>query len=294
MLRFAEYLELQDFRDRTIEGYYRVARVMSDYCGKDPALLSEEDIRAFFVHVRCERGWAPKSTRKFVAGAKHFYRGMLGQECLILNEIKSKDRETLPTVLRLEEIRRILQHVRFQRYRMPLLLIFACGLRVGECLNLTVDDIDGPGNRLLVRDGKGGKDRYTILSTPVYRALQAYWRQHRNPRFLFPAVGYGSRTSEWARQHMGAAQESMHPHALSARMRLAAQAAGITKKATCHILRHSFATHLAAAGVPLHQIQAYLGHAHIETTMVYAHLTPISNEQAIKLIDGLIEPMLRR
>jgi integrase len=294
MHRFAEHLELQDFRDKTKCNYYRVINVISNHFDKDPALLEGEDLRAFFVHVRCERGWAPKTTRQFVAGSKHFYRGMLGQECLILDDIKSKDRETLPTVLTIKEIRRILQHVRFQRYRTPLLLIFASGLRVSECLNLTVDDIDGPGNRLLVRDGKSGKDRYTILSTPVYRALQAYWKQHRNPKFLFPAVGYGSRTSEWARQHMGAAQEPMHPQALSARMRLAAKAAGITKKATCHILRHSFATHLAAAGVPLHQIQAYLGHTHIETTMVYAHLTPINHEQAIKLIDGLIEPILRR
>ncbi len=174
------------------------------------------------------------------------------------------------------------------------MLIFACGLRVSECVNLTIDDIDGPGNRWFIRDGKGGKDRYTILSTPVYHALRDYWKQHRNPKYLFPAVGYGSRTSKWAREHMGAAQDSMHPHALSSRMREAARAAGVTKKATCHILRHSFATHLATAGVPLHQIQAYVGHAHIETTMVYAHLTPINHEQAIELIDELIEPILRR
>ena len=294
MHRFAEYLALQDFRDRTIAGYYRVPRVISKHFDKDPALLSEEEIRSFFVHARCERHWAPKSIRKFVAGAKHFYRGMLGQECLILNDIKSKDRETLPTVLTIEEIRSILLHVPFQRYRMPLLLIFACGLRLGECLNLTVDDIDGPGNRLFVRDGKGGKDRYTILSTPVYHALRNYWRQHCNPKWLFPAIGRGVSTSSVARERMGAALDSMHPHGLSCRLLAAKTAAGVTKRVTCHILRHSFATHLAAAGVPLHQIQSYLGHAHIETTMVYTHLTPINHEQAIKLIDALIEPILRR
>jgi len=294
MLRFAEYLELQDFRDRTIEVYYRVPRVMSDHFGKDPALLSEEELRAFFVHVRCERNWAPKSTRKFVAGAKHFYRGMLGQECLILNDIKSKDRESLPTVLRIEEIRSILSHVPFLRYRVPLLLIFASGLRVRECLHLTVDDVDGAGNRLFIRDGKGGKDRYTILSTRVYHALQAYWKQHRNAKWLFPAVGRGARSSSVTRERMGATLEPMHPHGLSCRLLAAARAAGVAKPVTCHILRHSFATHLAAAGVPLHQLQSYLGHAHIETTMVYTHLTPINHDQAIDLIDGLIEPILRR
>ena len=86
----------------------------------------------------------------------------------------------------------------------------------------------------------------------------------------------------------------MDPYALSSRMREATRSAGVTTKATCHILLHSFVPHLATTRVPLHQIKAYLGHAHIETTMVYAHLTPISHESAIGLIDELIKPILRR
>lgn len=96
---------------------------------------------------------------------------MLARPYESLNQIKARDRETLPTVLTSDEVARVIRAVPLLRYRTPLLLIYACGLRVRECIHLTLDDIDGPGNRLFVRDGKDGKDRYTILSTPVYQLL---------------------------------------------------------------------------------------------------------------------------
>lgn len=164
----------------------------------------------------------------------------------------------------------------------------------GGCAHLSVNDIDGPANRLFIRDGKGGKDRYTILSTQVYRLLQDYWRKHHNRHWVFPAVGRGSPDADKVRARMRIATEPMDPHGLGLRLLEGARAAGITKRVTCHILRHSFATHLAAAGVPLHQLQAYLGHAHIETTTVYTHLTPINHIEAIGYIDALIEPILCR
>lgn len=294
MLRFAQYLELQDFRQTTKCSYYRALRVISDHFSSDPALVSEEQLRSFFVYVRCERGWAPKSCRQFLAAAKHFYRGVLGLEYASLDAIRARDRETLPTVLRVDELQRLFGCVQLNRYRVPLLLIYACGLRVGECTHLTVDDIDGSGNRLFIRDGKGGKDRYTILSTIVYEQLQAYWKQHRNPKWLFPAVGRGSPSSQKVRARMHASIEPMQSHGLGLRLLEAARSAGITKKVTCHILRHSFATHLASAGVPLHQLQAYLGHANIETTTIYTHLMPINHVEAIAHIEALIAPILRR
>ena len=292
MRRFAEHLELQDFRLRTQQGYYRHLRLIGAHFKWDPKLVNEEQLRAYYVYKRSKGGWAPKSCRQSLAAAKHFYRAMLGKKYASLDLIKARDRETLPDVLTVDELRRLFAHVKFNRYRVPLLLIYACGLRVNECTHLTVNDIDGPGNRLFIRDGKGGKDRYTILSSVVYRLLQNYWRQHRNPRWLFPAVGRGSSANAPIR--MGAATDPMHSHGLGLRLLEAARAAGITKKVTCHVLRHSFATHLASAGVPLHQLQAYLGHAHIETTTVYTHLMPINHIEAIGHIEGFIEPILRR
>jgi site-specific recombinase XerD len=292
MRRFAEHLQLQDFRLRTMQGYYRHMGLISRHFKCDPSDVSEEQLREYYVHKRTKGGWAPKSCRQSLAAVKHFYRGMLGLEYGSLDAIKARDRETLPTVLTVDELRRLFAHVRFNRYRIPLLLIYACGLRVNECMHLTVDDIDGSGNRLFIRDGKGGKDRYTILSSVVYALLQCYWKHHKNPKWLFPAVGRGSSANAPAR--MGAATEPMDSHGLGLRLLEAARAAGITKRVTCHILRHSFATHLASAGVPLHQLQSYLGHAHIETTTVYTHLMPINHIEAIGHIEGLIAPILRR
>ena len=292
MRRFAEQLQLQDFRLRTMQGYYRHLGLIARYFKCDPSGVNEEQLRQYYVHQRTEGGWAPKSCRQSLAAAKHFYRGMLGLEFAVLDLIKARDRETLPTVLTVDELRRLFAHVRFNRYRVPLLLIYACGLRVNECMHLTVDDVDGPGNRLFIRDGKGGKDRYTILSTVVYHLLRAYWKRHKNPKWLFPSVGRGRCVNAPAR--MGASTEPMDSHGLGLRLLEAARAAEITKRVTCHILRHSFATHLASAGVPLHQLQSYLGHAHIETTTVYTHLMPINHIEAMGHIDALIEPILGR
>lgn len=294
MLRFAEYLELQDFRDRTSGSYYRAMRILSEHYGKDPEGLSEVQLRAFFVHLRRDRKWAPKSCRQMLAAVKHFYRGMLHLGFESLDEIKARDREVLPTVLSTEEVAQVIRAVPLLRYRMPLLLIYASGLRVRECIHLTVDDIDGAQNRLCIRDGKGGKDRYTILSTPVYEELRRYWAIHRNPKWIFPAVGRGLRDSQGAALHMRAAVDPMDTGSLRSHLLAAARKVGVSKKVTCHNLRHSFATHLAAAGVPLHQLQSYLGHAHIETTTIYTHLTPINHIEAIGYVDKLVAPILGR
>lgn len=285
---------MRDFRPRTAATYYRALRLIGEHFERDPAGLSEADLRGYFIHVRRELHWAPKSCRQFLAAAKHFYRGMLGMGMESLDQIKARDRETLPTVLTPHEVARVIAAVPLLRYRVPLLLIYACGLRVRECVGLTVDDVDGPGNRLFIRDGKGGKDRYTILGTPVYDELRRYWCFHRNRKWVFPAVGRGLRDSAGTIAHMRAATEAMDTNSLRSHLLAAARAVGVTKQVTCHNLRHSFATHLAAAGVPLHQLQAYLGHAHIETTTVYTHLTPISHVEAIGYVNALVAPILQR
>ena len=133
MLRFAEYLELQDFRQTTAANYYRALRLFSKHFDYDPSDLTEEQIRSYFAHVRSVLNWAPKSCRQHLAALKHFYRGMLGLGFESLDQIKARDRETLPTVLRPEKVARVLSAVPLLRYRVPLLLIYACGLRVRQC-----------------------------------------------------------------------------------------------------------------------------------------------------------------
>lgn len=292
MERFAEHLALRSFADITQENYYRAIRKIAEFHGADPASLDEEALRRYFVYAKCRKEWCPQTMRQALAGAKHFYRRMLRQKCGILGEIKAKDRESLPGVLDGREIQRIFVGIRLRRYRTPLLLLYASGLRISECIHLTVDDIKGSANKLLVRNGKGGKDHYTILSTAVYQELKRYWCHHRNPRWLFPEVGRGSRKTADVCRRMREATDPMGKGSLQQTLGRAVLEAGITKEAHPHTLRHSFATHLLEAGVPITQVQEYLGHAHVETTTIYTHLTPVCHQKAVDCIEGLVTPIL--
>lgn len=292
MQRFAEFLALRGFAFTTQQNYYRAIRLIGEFHSCDPAGLDEEALRRYFVHAKCDRDWAPKSLRQALAAGKHFYRGMLKQLCPLFDDIRAPDRQSLPIVLDQSELARIFPRIPFRRYRTPLLLCYASGLRISECIHLTVDDVKGSANKLFIRASKGGKDHYTILSTAMYRQLRDYWRHHRNPRWLFPEVGLGPRRSNDVAKRMGKAREPMGKSRLQQSLQEAVRQARITKNASPHTLRHSFATHLLEAGVPITQVQEYLGHAHVETTTIYTHLTPVCHRKAVDCIEGLVIPLL--
>lgn len=292
MLRFAKHLNLAGLSLRTIRGYYRVIDVMGRKLEKDPATLEEDQIRDYFVHVKCELKWEPKTIRQLLAACKHFYRGCLKRKLEILDTIKAPDREKLPEVLSQQEVIKILGKVRFRRYRTPLLLCYSSGLRIGECIHLQVEDIQMDRQRLFIRNSKGGKDHYTILTKPMYRDLQRYWLEHKNPRWLFPEIGWGHRSPDKIRERMHHADQPMGKLGISNALAYALKQVGIRRKVSCHTLRHSFATHLLEAGVPITQIQEYLGHASVETTSIYAHLTNVSHQKAIDCIEEVIKQLL--
>jgi len=149
-----------------------------------------------------------------------------------------------------------------------LLTAYAAGLRLNEVLHLRVSDIDSTRMTIRVEQGKGGKDRYTILSASLLEALRGYWRVQRPTTWLFPGRG----------------DRPMDPSALQRAYGLAKRRAGLTKPGGIHALRHAFATHLLEAGVDLHTIQRLLGHKSISTTTRYWHLTHASlTTQAARL-----------
>ncbi len=284
---FAEHLNLKDFRVRTAIAYYRDMRLIHDYFGKNPKYLTQKQIRSYIVHVKEDKQWAPQTIRKAIAAARMFYGDMLGKAWKLWDVVKVRDRETLPVVLDLDEVALIFKQMPFLRYKMPLELIYNCGLRLHECLNLTVNDIEGTHNRIVIRNGKGGKDRYVPLSALIHKRLQNYWRFHKNKLFIFPEVGRGVGTQKTLYKHMHHATRSMHPGSLRKTMADACLQAKIKKHATIHTLRHSYATHLHAMGVSIRQLQIYLGHSNIETTTLYTHLVPFSEQRSLKIIDEL-------
>jgi site-specific recombinase XerD len=210
----------------------------------------------------------------------------------VFSQLRVPDHHELPAVLTREHVIALLRHIRLRRYRTPVKLIYCCGLRLSECLNLTVHDIRGDEGKLWVRGGKGGKDRLVPVPRPMVEDLRNYWKFHRNPRLLFPNVGRGNTDPAGLAERMRVATEPM-PVSSIQRLIVAARKELNLPDASAHTLRHSFATHLVEAGASLHTVQGLLGHAWINTTMVYLHLTHRSQQDSRALVERLCDGLPR-
>lgn len=245
---------------RTIDTYvYWVADLAKHYhvC---PSRLSDEQINHYLRQELIRNRDAAWSTVNQALCAIRFLRGpVLHMEVSALYIPPRKREQRLPEVLTLDEVRRILEAHPKLRYRAMLTTIYGCGLRVGECAALRVADIDGEQMRVRVEQGKGKKDRYTVLPEATRKLLRDYYLQHRpDPRsWLFPGPsGYRHITTA---SIMRAYTE-------------AKKIAGIHKHGGVHTLRHCFATHHLQLGTDLVTLQRMLGHNNLKTTSRYLHV----------------------
>jgi integrase/recombinase XerD len=293
MKRFAELLVLRFNTPRTRHSYYRQMRLVHEFCATDPADITEQQFRDYVLHIKTKKLWKPKTIRQAAAGAKLFFVEMMGREdWTVFSQIRTKDLEELPAVLSRPQIIALLNHINLRRYRIPIKLIYCCGLRLAECLSLTIEDILGDEGKLWVRGAKGGKDRMVPIAKTMVEDLRRYWAIHRHPLLLFPCVGRGPCTPDKVAARMHRATSPMPVSSLQRLMVVAREELGIAA-ATPHTLRHSFATHLVEAGASLHTVQALLGHKQINTTMVYLHLTHRSEQDSLALVEKLSEELPR-
>jgi integrase/recombinase XerD len=288
LTRFREHVQLKGLAVRSVEAYLCLARQLAGWAGRDPAELSEEEVRGFFVFLKNDRGYAPQSMRQARASLTAFYLEMLGRDWQVFATVKTRDVFKLPVVLSRDEVRRVLAAVRLPRFSICLRLIYECGLRLGEALRVQTGDIDRAGRRLHVRLGKGGKDRFVPLSAAMLEDLTQWWKVHRNPLWLFPAIGTAWKATlrtDSASQALSQAEvmrqatAPMSESALQNVFHRAVVECRLNKKASIHTLRHSYATHLLEGGVSIRLISQYLGHATLEQTLVYTHLTAVSEAQ---------------
>lgn len=285
MARFADVLALRYDCHRTCHAYYRQIRLLHAHFSCDPAQLSEAQVREYFLFVKLRKQWQPKSIRQAAAAARLFYLQQLGQtDWTLFAQIRARDHDRLPPVLSRRQVRDLLAHIRLRRYRTPLKLIYCCGLRLSECLGLTIHDIRGAEHQLRIRGGKGDKDRMVPLAPAMYEELRQYWKFHRHPLLLFPNAGRGDRSALAARMHT--ARGPMPCNSLQRLVRVARHELHLPE-ASVHTLRHSFATHLLEAGAHLHTLQQLLGHRQITTTMVYLHVTQQSLRDTLGLMAEL-------
>lgn len=283
--RMLEDLRLQGYSERTCMSYLRNVAKLENYFGFAPEELSDEQLRAFFVHVKQDLRYSRSTSTQLICAIKFFYEKTLKkpwpQEVLL---VRPPREHKLPVVLSADEVRRILKGVEQPHHRVCLKLIYACGLRLGEALRLQIGDIDTGNAQLHVRLGKGGRDRYVPLAPRTIAMLRWFWKSHRNATWLFPAPGQGG-------QGMSSACEPMSRTTLQRAFRLALRDSGLKKAAHIHTLRHSWATHLLEAGVDLRHIQTWLGHASPKTTALYTHLTQLARRRAIERLQGIVEDL---
>lgn len=280
--RMIEDMQLRGFSARTQECYVGAVRQLARHYHRSPDLLTEEDLRGYFLYLANEKKAARATATIALCGIKFFFERTLHRDWPTLRFVRPPREKKLPVVLSRDEVRRILGEVRIPVYRACLTTICACGLRLLEGAHLQVPDVDS-GRMLLHIHGKGKKDRYVPLPIRTLEMLRSYWKTHRSPVWLFPAPT--RRGLKHSLAHNGG---PVTRSSLQSAFRRALRRTGIAKRAHVHTLRHSYATHLLEAGVNLRIIQDNLGHGSARTTQVYTHLT---REVKATLIDPLNQLM---
>jgi len=278
--KMIEDLQLRGLAERTQESYVQAVCQLAAHYHKSPEQISEEELRQYFLFLKNVKHVSRSTHTIALCGIKFFYEHTLRREWHTLDFARPAKEKKLPVVLSMQEVGRILSCVHYLRYQVCLTTIYACGLRLLEGVCLQVKEIDGERKMLHIHQGKGGKDRYVPLPDAALNMLRRYWTTHRNPVWLFPAF-HAKQPPEKINQPMS---ESSVQKALGA----ALCESGVNKDATVNTLRHSYATHLMEAGVPLRVIQEYLGHASPATTALYTHLTSTTDAQASQTINDIL------
>ena len=257
-------------------------RKLGEHHGRSPDQVTVEELRQYFIYLKCEKRVARQTSTQVLCAVKLFWEKTLRRPWPQEVELaRATPQFKLPLILSAQEVRNILGRVAALDHRVALVTIYSCGLRLGEGLNLQVADIDSQRMLLHIRGGKGNRDRYVALPQRTIEQLREQWKSHRHPRWLFPAKGHGG----WQGPE---ATRAMTRSTLQRAFRLALRASGIVKDAHIHTLRHSYATHLLEQGENLRQIQVNLGHSSPMTTAIYAQLTSLSQTQHQKRLNAFM------
>jgi len=268
-----EDMQLHGYAAKTQEAYAGAVRSLARYYHRSPAEITEEEVRAYFLWLVKERGVARSTLTTHLSGIKFLFEITLKREWFIFNLVRPPRRKKLPVILSPEETRQLLSLVRLPKSRMALTVIYACGLRLNEGLHLRVQDIDSSRMLIWIRNGKGGKDRYVPLPQRLLVLLRDYWNIHKPSSYFFFRKDKNTAISDTSLQHT---------------FKVALRQSGITKAASIHTLRHSYATHLLEQGVDLRVIQELLGHKSPQTTAIYTHLTDKSLQRLTETLDQLL------
>ena len=254
--RYHEDLQRRNYAARTVASYTDAVAKFAKHFGRSPEHLGAEEVRQYQLHL-IDRHLAWSTFNQAVCALRLLYKLTLGRPDMVEAIPYGKKPKFLPAVFSPYEVVRVLAAAVNDRFGIMLQTTYGCGLRIAEVTHLRITDIDSQRMVLHVRNGKGGKDRLLPLSRLLLQRLRDYWRKHRPSDWLFPGQKPGQPISIGQVQRL---------------CRLTMLAAGVTKQASMHTLRHSYATHLLEAGTDLATLQKLLGHNHLSTTLLYVHL----------------------
>lgn len=263
--RFTEDLQLHGYSPRTVDAYVRAVRQLAEHYHKPPDIISEEELRQYFLYNKNIRKWSRVASTISLCGIKFFFENTLQKEWTTFKLVRPPKEKKLPPILSLKEVRDILTNTKMEYHRACLTAIYSLGLRLQEGTHLQVADIDAQRMFVHIHRGKGNKDRLVPLPERTLQILRNHWLTHKNPRWLFPAPGRGQ-------IHMPEADKPMPKASIQNAFRTALKQTRITKAVSLRHLRHAYAVHLLEAGVDLRFVQEYLGHSDPRTTMIYTRL----------------------
>lgn len=264
------------FSPKTQQSYLYVVTDLARYYRRSPDQLAVGDLQTYFNHLVQERSLAPASCRLYLHGIRFLYLQVLHWADFDVNLVLPKRPQRIPELLTRQEVALILEAIQNPKHRALLSVTYGCGLRVSEAVTLQVKNIDGERRLLHVQNGKGGKDRMVPLTGVLLDVLRAYWCLGRPTLWLFPSerlVGQPVTVTTAQRVYRHAKHRS-----------------GVKKYGGIHGLRHAYATHQLEQGLPLNELQKYLGHSELRTTERYLHWLPgvsSQNRPPADLLAGL-------
>ena len=275
--RMIEDMRIRDFSKHTIAAYISAVYRLAKYYRRSPDQLDREEIRAYLLDLvnlveQRKLSWSYYS--QVLCALRFLYRHVLRRGEVVEDIRGPKPQKRLPVVLSVHEVARFFKAITSLKYRTILMLAYGAGLRIGEAVQVRLSDIDRERNVIRVQQGKGKKDRYTLLSPALLEILDLYcWAAHPED-LLFTSRVKGRSIADSAVQRV----------CIQAR-----KDSGIDKQISPHTLRHSFATHLLEAGTDLRVIQELLGHASPKTTAMYTHVSTALIGKTVSPLDALPE-----
>ena len=253
-------MDLKNLSHHTQRSYLSAVTGLAKHYGKSPDKITPKMIEDYLLYLKHEKNKAPNSCGSVLSGLRFFHKHVIGKELSTAFGVRKTPRR-LPEVLTMEDVWKLITSTNNLKHRLILMTAYSAGLRAGEIINLKPEHIDSKRMLIKIQEGKGKKDRYTLLSKRLLVELRSYYQTYRPKPYLFPS-------SFSKKKDQPLSYESIRLVYEKARER-----AGIKRGIGIHTLRHSFATHLLDAGYDIRKIQVLMGHARLSTTIIYLYVS---------------------